>query len=129
MFDNGAAHRREGDRIGINDKGLVSFDRNIKKDAYYYYQSQWSEEPMVYLADRRYVDRKQADTEVKVYSNQSSVTLYHNGKKVGPMQESQPGVFRQALTLTGGENQVSVKTTGKRVLSDSVIWQYQSQTQ
>ena len=51
--------------------------------------------------------------------------LYHNGKKVGKMRESEPGVFRHALTLSGGENQVSVKTTGKQALSDSVTWQYQ----
>ncbi|MGB3779677.1 MAG: glycoside hydrolase family 2 TIM barrel-domain containing protein [Tunicatimonas sp.] len=126
MFDNGAAHRREGDRIGINDKGLVTFDRKTRKDAYYYYQSQWAEEPMVYLADRRYTQRKQAKTEVKVYSNQPSVVLYHKGKKIGPMRESQPGVFRHALTLQAGENQVSVKTkAGKQILSDSVTWQYQ----
>ncbi len=126
MFDNGAAHRREGDRIGINDKGLVSFDRQTRKDAYYYYQSQWSEEPMVYIADRRYVERKQADTEVKVYSNaKQAPVLYHNQKKVGKMQESQPGVYRHALTLTEGENQVSVKITGKPALSDSITWQYQ----
>ncbi len=125
MFDNGAAHRREGDRIGINDKGLVSFDRKTKKDAYYYYQAQWTEEPMVYIADRRFTQRKQAKTEIKVYSNQPTVMLYHNGQKVGKMQESQPGVFRHALTFTEGENQVSVKTTGKQALSDSVTWQYQ----
>ena len=123
MFDNGAAHRREGDRIGINDKGLVSFDRKTRKDAYYYYQSQWTEEPMVYIADRRFTQRKQAKTEIKVYSNQLTVTLYHNSQKVGKMQESQPGVFRHALTLAEGENQVSVKTTGKPALSDSVTWQ------
>ena len=92
MFDNGAAHRREGDRIGINDnKGSGGW--KTRKDAYYYYQSQWSEEPMVYMADRRYVNRKQAKTEVKVYSNQPSVTLYHKGKKIGPMREGQPGCF------------------------------------
>ena len=123
MFDNGAAHRREGDRIGINDKGLVSFDRKTKKDAYYYYQAQWTEGPMVYIADRRFTQRKQAKTEIKVYSNQLTVTLYHNGQKVGKMQESQPGVFQHTLTLAEGENQVSVKTTGKQALSDSVTWQ------
>ena len=125
MFDNGAAHRREGDRIGINDKGLVSFDRKTLKDAYYYYQAQWAEEPMVYIADRRYTDRKQANTEVKVYSNaEQAPVLYHNQNKLGKMQESQPGVFRHSLTLTEGENQVSVKTTGKPALSDSVDWRY-----
>ncbi len=31
LFDFGAAHRTEGDRPGINDKGLVTFDRKVKK--------------------------------------------------------------------------------------------------
>lgn len=31
MFDFGAAHRTEGDRLGINDKGLVTHDRKIKR--------------------------------------------------------------------------------------------------
>lgn len=125
MFDNGAAHRREGNRIGINDKGLVSFDRKTRKDAYYYYQSQWAEEPMVYIADRRFTERKQAKTEVKVYSNAGQApVLYHNQKKLGKMQESQPGVYRHALTLSEGENQVSVKIKDrKQILSDSVDWQ------
>ncbi len=125
MFDNGAAHRREGDRMGINDKGLVSFDRKTKKDAYYYYQSQWSEQPMVYLADRRYTERKLADIEVKVYSNaQQAPVLYHNDKKVGAMRESQPGVYRHPLTLVAGENEVSVRIQAGRKLTDSVVWQY-----
>ncbi|WKN44872.1 glycoside hydrolase family 2 protein [Tunicatimonas pelagia] len=126
MFDNGAAHRREGDRMGINDKGLVTFDRQTKKDAYYYYQSQWSEEPMVYIADRRFTSRSQADTEVKVYSNQSSLTLYHNGKRVKPTEESQPGVFRWPLMLQSGDNEISVKTTfGEASLTDTVVWSYE----
>lgn len=35
MFDFGAAHRTEGDRLGVNDKGLVTRDRKIRKDAFY----------------------------------------------------------------------------------------------
>lgn len=127
MFDNGAAHRREGDRIGINDKGLVTFDRKTKKDAYYYYQSQWSEEPMVYIADRRYTYRQQANAEVKVYSNaEQAPVLYQNEKKIGTMRESQPGVYLHPLTLVVGENEISVKSgRGKDALTDSVVWQYQ----
>ena len=40
MFDFGAAHRTEGDRPGINDKGLVTHDRKVKKDAFYFYKGQ-----------------------------------------------------------------------------------------
>ena len=33
----------------MNDKGLVSFDRKVKKDAYYVYQSRWSKTPMLQI--------------------------------------------------------------------------------
>ena len=48
-FDFGAAHRTEGDRPGINDKGLVTHDRKVKKDAFYFYKANWNPEPMVIL--------------------------------------------------------------------------------
>lgn len=52
MFDFGAAHRTEGDRPGINDKGLVTFDRKVRKDAFYFYKANWNkQEPMIYLAE------------------------------------------------------------------------------
>ena len=50
MFDFGAAHRTEGDRPGINDKGLVTHDRKVKKDAFYFYKANWNPEPMVRIA-------------------------------------------------------------------------------
>ena len=54
MFDFGAAHRTEGDRPGINDKGLVTFDRKVRKDAFYFYKANWNkQEPMIYLAGKR----------------------------------------------------------------------------
>ncbi|CCZ01317.1 glycosyl hydrolase family 2 sugar binding domain protein [Paraprevotella clara CAG:116] len=47
MFDFASASRNEGDMPGMNDKGLVSYDRKIRKDAFYFYQSEWSEEPLL----------------------------------------------------------------------------------
>ena len=34
MFDFGSDGRDEGDRPGINDKGLVTYDRKVRKDAF-----------------------------------------------------------------------------------------------
>lgn len=65
MFDFGAAHRTEGDRPGINDKGLVTHDRKVKKDAFYFYKANWNPEPMVYIAGRRSVNRVKPVTEVQ----------------------------------------------------------------
>lgn len=80
MFDFGAAHRTEGDRPGINDKGLVTHDRKVKKDAFYFYKANWNPEPMVYIAGHRSVNRVKPVTEVQIFSNCAEVTLKVNGQ-------------------------------------------------
>ena len=82
MFDFAADARNQGGEPGMNHKGLVTFDRKIRKDSFYVYKAWWSKEPFVYIAGRRYVDRPEHETTVKIYSNQKQVTLYANGKKV-----------------------------------------------
>ncbi|MCD7917181.1 MAG: glycoside hydrolase family 2 protein [Clostridiales bacterium] len=83
LFDFAADGRDEGGKHGVNQKGLVSFDRKLKKDAFYLYKAHWNqEEPFVHLCGSRYVDRAEDVTEVKVYSNQPTVTLMVDGKAV-----------------------------------------------
>ena len=41
MFDFGCAARDEGGVAGRNNKGLVTMDRKIKKDAFYLYKAYW----------------------------------------------------------------------------------------
>ena len=79
MFDFGADGRNEGGRDGQNQKGLVSFDRKIKKDAFYLYKAYWSDEKFVHVCGRRYVKRPEEMTKVKVYSNLDEVSLYVDG--------------------------------------------------
>ncbi|MBR7927573.1 hypothetical protein KBI51_05225 [Aerococcaceae bacterium zg-ZUI334] len=80
MFDFAADGRDEGGEHGLNQKGLVTFDRKVKKDAFYAYKSVWSKEPFVHICGRRYKDRVEEITEIKVYSNLESVDLYVDGK-------------------------------------------------
>lgn len=82
MFDFAADARDEGGKKGQNQKGLVTFDRRTKKDAFYIYKAYLSNEPFVYVCGRRYVNRYEDVTKVKVYSNLDSVTLYVDGKNV-----------------------------------------------
>ncbi len=98
-FDFGADGRDEGGKPGQNQKGLVTFDRKLKKDAFYIYKAYLSDEPFVHLCGRRCADRAEAETEIKVYSNQKAVTLYVDGKEV----ETQTGdkIFRFTVPLTG----------------------------
>ena len=80
MFDFAADARNQGGEPGMNHKGLVTFDRKTKKDSFYIYKAWWSNEPFVYICGRRYVDRPEKITTVKIYSNQPEVTLKVNGK-------------------------------------------------
>lgn len=80
MFDFGSFFRREGGTAGRNNKGLVTMDRKIKKDAYYVYKAWFSKEPFVHIAGRRYFARPQSNTTVRIHSNQEEVSLFVNNK-------------------------------------------------
>ncbi len=81
MFDFAADARDQGGEPGMNHKGLITFDRKIKKDSFYLYKAYWSKEPFVHICSKRFRDRTESSVEVKVYSNQNEVTLYLNGEK------------------------------------------------
>lgn len=105
MFDFGAAHRQEGEIAGKNDKGLVTFDRKTKKDAFYFYKANWNlEEPFVYIAERRLKQRSETPQQIKIYSNQSEVELLLNGKSLG-VRKGTYGIFIwPEVFLEVGEN-------------------------
>ena len=98
-FDFGADGRDEGGKPGQNQKGLITFDRKVKKDAFYIYKAYLSDEPFVHLCGRRYAERTEAETEIRVYSNQPTVTLYMDGQII----ETQSGskVFLFQVNISG----------------------------
>lgn len=98
-FDFAADARNQGGEPGMNHKGLVTFDRKIKKDAFYLYKAWWSQEPFVYICGRRYVDRPGKTTKVTVYSNQPQVVLSVNGKEFA--RQSGDKVFTFTLPVSG----------------------------
>ncbi len=83
MFDFGADARAEGGENGQNHKGLVTFDRGYRKDAFYAYKAHLSKEPFVHIAGKRYIDRAEDTATVTVYSNFDEVELFANGASVG----------------------------------------------
>ena len=123
MFDFGAANRTEGDRPGINDKGLVTRDRKVCKDSYFFYKANWNDEPMVYIADRRCTDRYRPETEVMVFSNAEEVTLRVDGKEIGTMKPDEYRICRFKVTLSEGQNKIEALASGEGFnLSDSCEW-------
>ena len=93
MFDFAADGREDGGEKGVNHKGLVTFDRKIKKDAFYIYKAYLSKEPFVHVCGSRYIDRAEDITEVKVYSNLPKVTLFVDGVKAEAKEADKIFVF------------------------------------
>lgn len=110
LFDFGAAHRREGDRPGINDKGLVTFDRRTRKDAFYFYKANWNKEiPLLYLAERRCTRRTRPVQTFMAFTNQPEAELFVNGTSCGHAKTDSLGTVRwNGVRLRPGENEVRV---------------------
>lgn len=94
MFDFGADNRDEGGIKGRNNKGLVTFDRQIRKDAFYIYKAYWSDEPFVHITGKRYGQRPYGEMTVRVYSNQDELTLYVDGEEFELQQGSKVFEFK-----------------------------------
>ncbi|SHF80656.1 glycoside hydrolase family 2 protein [Pedobacter caeni] len=127
LADFGSAIRTEGDANGINDKGLVTYDRKVKKDAFYFYKANWNPEPMVYIAERRNTSRTIAATSVKVFSNVPAAELWVNGKRIGKKTKNEVNtMIWENVQLSKGNNNIVVKTKHKgKELSDSCVWNLQ----
>lgn len=124
-FDFSSDSRNEGDKFGINDKGLVTQDRKTKKDAFYFYKSHWNAAPVVYITSRRYSERTVPETYIKVYSNCDSVRLMINNVAF-KWQKGDNNIFVwDNLTLNPGVN--IIKAIGRKSAAsynDSCVWRY-----
>ncbi len=126
LFDFGSGHRNEGDVRGVNTKGLVTFDRQTRKDAFFFYKANWTETPVTHLVGKRYTERAYPMADVRVYSNAASVELRVNDAVVGTMNaadcELRTCVFRN-VPLGLGANRVVVRGDhGGEAVEDSADW-------
>ncbi|MBE5934550.1 MAG: hypothetical protein E7262_02000 [Lachnospiraceae bacterium] len=107
MFDFAADARNQGGEPGMNHKGMVTFDRKIKKDVFYLYKAYWNkEDKFVHLTGKRYKYRSEEKQIITIYSNLKEVSLYHNGNLV----ETKKGqyVYKFEIELED-ENKLEVK--------------------
>ena len=121
MFDFASSIRREGDTRGQNDKGLVTRDRQTRKDAFYFYKANWNKAVnTVHLCSKRYVDRVESLTDVIVFTTAPSAKLYINGKLVGNQKTDEYAtIIWKDVALADGANEVVVRTAYG---DDSVVW-------
>jgi beta-galactosidase len=76
---------------------VVTFGMNdswrIPKDAFYFFQSQWTDQPMVHICGHWTWPDDKATKTVKVYSNLEEVELILNGKSLGTKKgDTYPGL-------------------------------------
>ena len=107
FFDFGSDFRDEGGIKGRNNKGLVTFDRKLKKDAFYLYKALWSNEPFVHIASKRFIERATDTINLKVYSNCKEITLFVNGTEVATLSGMHTFAFEN-INLQPGNNDIKV---------------------
>ncbi len=117
MFDFAADARDQGGEPGMNHKGLVTFDRKIKKDSFYIYKAWWSEEPFIHLCGKRYEYRTGSTTKVTVYTNQKEVTLYNNGQLITTQRGEHAFHFKMKL-----ENENHIKVVSGDLVDEAIIY-------
>lgn len=127
MFDFAAGShsvkRAEGETVNINDKGLVHNDHKQRKDAYYFYKANWSNEPVLYITSRRYTDRAYAVVDVRVYSNAEEVKLFLNEQAQGTTTCENGICVWPQVSLQTGKNTVRVEASiDNQPMHDSVTW-------
>jgi len=123
MFDFAVDSRGEGDTPGRNDKGLVSYDRKTRKDAFFWYKANWTTAPFVYISSRRFTTRTTATAPVKVYSNMTEVELRVNGTVIGTSTATDHIFQWSSVALRAGANTIDVTgRSGATTQTDTVTW-------
>lgn len=122
MFDFGSARQAHIDGSTINDHGLVSYDRSVRKDAFYVYKAAWNRhDPFVHIAEKRWSIRENPEQTIRAYSNQQQLELIVNGVSRG-MMESTDGIFIwDKVLLHEGANTIEVVATDSPYSDHSTI--------
>ena len=127
MFDFAVPMWSRGGVPARNMKGLITFDRKIKKDAYYWYKANWSKNPVLYLTQRRNVEREKQQTSVTVYSNIGTPQVYLNDKLLTGIRKGYTEVhyvFDQVSLEKGVNKLKAVVVHQGKTYTDEVEWHY-----
>lgn len=119
MFDFAADTRNEGGTPGMNDKGLVTYDRKTKKDVYYFYQANWTKTPVLRLVGTRLGTLTKKRVPLLVISNVGAVTLKVNGKVIGTKSPDElKRVWFNDVQLVDGSNAIEITAGEEKVEAD-----------
>jgi beta-galactosidase len=123
LFDFASDTREEGMSAGLNDKGLVTFDRRTKKDAFYWYKANWSAETFVHINSRRFATLPKSSNTIVVYSNAGTVELELNGSSLGTRIAPNHRFVWENVAWVDGANVVEASATSAgSTVFDTVTW-------
>ena len=129
MFDFSVPLWSRGGVPARNMKGLVSYDRQVKKDAFYYYQANWSKLPVLHINEKRLTTRTRATADLTVYSDLEHTELWLNGKRLGaPTVGGTPvHLIWKGVAFRRGRNVVrAVAWRDGKQYSDEAAWEVKS---
>ena len=127
MFDFGVPASYRGGVPARNMKGLMTIDRKIKKDSYFFYKANWSKEPVVYITQRRLKEREKKVTSVTVYSNIGEPTVYLNDKKLTGVKKGYTDIHYifENVELQQGKNVLkAVAEKDGKTFEDTIEWNF-----
>ncbi len=105
MFDFGSSRYT----YGISHRGLVTFDRKDKKDAYYLYRSLWNKKtPTLHISNKRHNIRQDSVQVVKFYSSAPQKPLLIVNKDTVATREYAPCQFISDTIIMHGTNRIKV---------------------
>jgi beta-galactosidase len=128
LFDFAADNRAEGDEHGRNDKGLATYDRQVRKDAFYWYQANWTTNAMVHIVSKRFSERSNPRTEIRVYSNGDEVEAILNGVSLGKTNSADCRFVWPDVELQPGVNRIEAVAyrDGRPVAADFGGWNFRA---
>ncbi len=119
----------------VNQKGVIERDFN-KKEAYYVFQSYWTDEPMAHIIGHSQPSRwgdADDEKEVLVYSNCKEAELFVNGvsqgKKTRNSSDFPAAGLRWNVKLIPGKNTIKTIAVApdKSIVTDSISQYYQTE--
>jgi beta-galactosidase len=105
MFDFGSARHVDG----MSHRGLMTFDRKDRKDAYYLYRALWNKKQQtLHLTEKRRNIRQDSIQQVKFYSSVATKPILLINKDTIPVREYAPCQYISDSVVMHGRNNVVV---------------------